>query len=127
VAVDWALETLDLAGVGDKLPLDLSQGKRKLLGVARALVAKPKLLVLDEPAAGLDRTETRWLGLKLRSLLELGHTMLLIDHDMSLVLSVCDRVYVLQSGRLIASGTPAEIRANESVLAAYLGSRRMPA
>lgn len=121
--VDWVLELLGLTSYADRLPRELPQGRRKLLGIARALVAKPKLLLLDEPAAGLDRSETIWLGQQLRRLVDLGYAMLLIDHDMSLVLSVCDRVHVLHAGELIASGTPAAIRTDARVLTAYLGPR----
>jgi branched-chain amino acid transport system ATP-binding protein len=123
-SIESTLEALGIATFGDYMPTDLPQGQRKLLGLARALVAKPKLLLLDEPAAGLDRSETRWLGALLRRLVGAGQSMLLIDHDMSLVLTACDRIHVLQSGQVIASGDPAAIRVSEDVLAAYLGTRR---
>lgn len=100
---------------------DLSQGRRQLVSIARALVGRPRMLLLDEPAAGLDTTESQWLADRLRRVRDAGVTILLIDHDMGLVLSLCDRVHVLDFGKLIASGTPAEIRANRAVTAAYLG------
>ena len=86
-----------------------------------AIVARPALLMLDEPAAGLDRFETEKLGERLRQLASSGPGLLLVDHDMALVLTVCDYVHVLDAGRLIASGTPAEIRGNPDVLRSYLG------
>jgi branched-chain amino acid transport system ATP-binding protein len=122
-AVDDALQRLDLTGVADRLPTELSQGQRKLVGVARALASRPKLVCMDEPAAGLDTSESEALGRRLRGMVDGGVTILLIDHDMGLVLSVCDYVYVLEFGRLIARGTPAEIRGNDLVLAAYLGEK----
>ena len=115
------LAALDLDALADAAPSALSHGQRKLVGVARALAARPKLLALDEPAAGLDTTESRRLGERLRGFLDGGPSILLIDHDMDLVLDVCDRVYVLDLGSVIAVGTPAEVRADPAVVAAYLG------
>ena len=88
-----------------RLPSDLPHGRRKLVGVARALVAEPQLVLLDEPAAGLDTTESQVLGSHLRGLLDDGITVFLIDHDMGLVLNVCDYLYVLDFGEIIAEGT----------------------
>jgi branched-chain amino acid transport system ATP-binding protein len=119
--VDVALTALDLHGISDRLPSDLSHGQRKLVGVARALAADPKLLLLDEPAAGLDTAESQHLGALLRQFVERGTTIFLIDHDMGLVLNVCDYIYVLDFGRIIAEGTPGEIRKDPAVVAAYLG------
>ena len=121
-AVDWALGVTDLTDVARRYPSELSHGRRKLVGVARALATRPSLVLLDEPAAGLDTDETAVLGAQLRRLPEHGVTILLIDHDMGLVLDVCDTVMVLDFGKLIAQGTPAQIRANEKVVEAYLGS-----
>jgi branched-chain amino acid transport system ATP-binding protein len=119
--VNWALGVVGLTDQTDRIPTDLSHGRRKLVGVARALASNPKLVLLDEPAAGLDTAESQVLGEHLRGLLREGITVFLIDHDMGLVLSVCDYLYVLDFGRIIAEGTPAQIRANPEVIAAYLG------
>ncbi len=101
---------------------DLSQGQRQLVSVARVLAGRPRVALLDEPAAGLDSAESRWLGERLAAARSGGTAMLLIDHDMDLVLSVCDRVIVLDLGRLIAAGTPEQVRADAAVIAAYLGT-----
>jgi ABC-type branched-chain amino acid transport systems, ATPase component len=122
-AVERALVTLGLEELRTRTPAELSQGQRKLVGVARALAAEPKLVCMDEPAAGLDTAESQALGGRLRGVVDHGVTVLLVDHDMSLVLAVCDYLYVIEFGRLIAQGTPAEIRANDLVIAAYLGAQ----
>jgi branched-chain amino acid transport system ATP-binding protein len=120
---DWALGVCGLEDVAKTSPAELPHGQRKLVGVARALAQRPRLVLLDEPAAGLDTDESAVLGGHLRDLPGSGVTVLLVDHDMGLVLSVCDEVYVLDFGKVIAHGTPDEIRDSESVITAYLGSR----
>jgi branched-chain amino acid transport system ATP-binding protein len=110
-----------LHDVADRRPTELSHGRRKLVGVARALASRPKLVLLDEPAAGLDTEESQVLGEHLRLLPAEGVTVLLVDHDMGLVLSVCDEIHVLDFGQLIARGTPDQIRADDAVITAYLG------
>ena len=121
--VDWALDVLDLAEYREANPGDLSHGRRKLIGVARALAAQPELVLLDEPAAGLDTAESQVLGGRLRSFLDHDITVFLIDHDMGLVLNVCDYIYVLDFGRIIAEGTPDQIRTDPEVIRAYLGEQ----
>jgi len=117
----WALDLLGLGDLKDRLTLDLSHGQRKLVSVARGLAAKPDLLLLDEPAAGLDTVESQQLGSHLREILKRDITLFLIDHDMGLVLSVCDYIYVLDFGKIIAEGTPDEVRKHPEVIRAYLG------
>jgi branched-chain amino acid transport system ATP-binding protein len=120
--LDSALELFGLAEIGEELPSELSQGQRKLVGIARALVAKPRLVCLDEPAAGLDTRESGELGRRLRGLADAGQAMMLVDHDMGLVLGICDDVVVLEFGKVIARGTPDTVRRDPQVIAAYLGS-----
>ena len=120
-AVARMLELLELQALANAMPNSLTQGQRKLVGVGRALAAEPRLVCLDEPAAGLDSTESEKLGRHLREIVELGTAMLLVDHDMGLVLSVCDHVVVLDFGNVIASGSPDEVRRHQRVVEAYLG------
>jgi ABC-type branched-subunit amino acid transport system ATPase component/branched-subunit amino acid ABC-type transport system permease component len=115
-------ETLHLSRFRAQPARELSQGRRQLVSIARALAGRPRMLLLDEPAAGLDSSESRWLGDRLRAVRADGVTVLLIDHDMGLVLDVCDRIVVLDIGKVIADGTPAEIKADERVATAYLGA-----
>ena len=89
--------------------------------MARALAARPEIVLLDEPAAGLDSIESRALGERLYDIVDHDISVFLIDHDMGLVLDICDYIYVLEFGRLIAEGTPSEIRNNDAVIEAYLG------
>jgi len=121
--VDAIVRTLGLQDDLDRFPRQLSHGHRKLVAVGRSMASSPRLLLLDEPAAGLDAGESEQLGRRLRGIASDEIGVLLVDHDMGLVLSVCDYVYVLQFGRLIAEGTPSEIRTSPEVLAAYLGTR----
>ena len=120
-AADAAIDRLDLGHLVDRPTDELSEGERKLVGLARALARRPRLLLLDEPAAGLDTSESEQLGRRLRSLVADGLTIVLVDHDMSLVLEVSDVVHVLDHGVLLASGSPAAVRDDPQVVRAYLG------
>lgn len=118
-------ETLEAVGIGelvDAVPSELSEGQRKLVGISRAFASYPKVVCLDEPAAGLDTDETSVLGKQLRRIGDQGTPMLLIDHDISFVFGTCDYVVVLEFGRVIAAGRAQEIRDDPRVIAAYLGN-----
>jgi ABC-type branched-subunit amino acid transport system ATPase component/branched-subunit amino acid ABC-type transport system permease component len=105
-----------------KLPPELPYGRRRLVGIARAVASGPSIIMLDEPAAGLDEAESRELAKLIRRLaVEWGMGVLLVEHDVGLVMSTCDRIVVIDFGRVIASGTPKEIRGDAAVKAAYLG------
>ncbi|MCX7674561.1 MAG: ABC transporter ATP-binding protein [Bdellovibrionaceae bacterium] len=116
------LRDLELLSLADKIASELSYGQRRRVEIARALMSRPRLLCLDEPAAGLNPQETKQLGEWLKELRSRFHlTLLLIEHDMSLVMKVCEEIAVLDYGRLIAQGSPQEIRQNPEVIKAYLG------
>jgi branched-chain amino acid transport system ATP-binding protein len=117
-----ALGRLGIEDLGERQASELTQGQRKLVGVARALISAPRVVCLDEPAAGLDTRESHELGQRLRQVSEGGTAVLLVDHDMGLVLSVCDEVVVLNFGEVIARGTPQAVRRDHAVIEAYLGS-----
>jgi branched-chain amino acid transport system ATP-binding protein len=123
-SVEEAYRLLDFVGVGgraDELAENLSYGDQRRLEIARAMATKPKLLCLDEPAAGFNPAEKQRLMDLIRKVRDQGYTILLIEHDMRLVMGVTDRIVVLEFGRKIAEGSPAEIRDNPAVVAAYLG------
>lgn len=120
--VDEIIERLELREVADSSADALPTGTGRLIEVGRALAARPELILLDEPAAGQDHSETERFAALLRSLAADGTAVLLVEHDMGLVMNVCDEVYVLDLGKVIASGPPEVIRRDETVLAAYLGA-----
>lgn len=116
------LKIFDLDGDADTLAKNLPYGQQRRLEIVRALATEPKILFLDEPAAGMNPQETAELTQLIRKIKEeFNITIMLIEHDMSLVMEVTERIYVLEYGRLIAHGTPAEIRSNKRVIEAYLG------
>jgi len=115
------LELVGLAPFKHTHATELPMGAQKLLEVIRALMAQPKLLCLDEPAAGLNDTETQELANLLRAIRTLGIPVLIVEHNMSLVMNVADHVVVMDSGAIIAAGAPSEIQKNSRVIEAYLG------
>ena len=120
--VEELLETVGLLDVKDELATSLPYGKQRRLEIARALAAEPKLLLLDEPAAGMNPQETDELTAFIGQIRDqFGLTVFLIEHHMDLVMDISDRIYVLDFGKLIAQGTPAEIQNNQRVIDAYLG------
>jgi branched-chain amino acid transport system ATP-binding protein len=124
-ARERASELLDLLGLGanaDALADGLAQGDERRLGVARALATNPRFVLLDEPAAGLPEAEVAAFAEAVRTVRDDRDAgVLLIDHNMALIMETCDRIHVLDEGRTLAEGTPADIRANLDVAAAYLG------
>ncbi len=115
------VEFVGLAGRRNTLARDLTYGEQKMLEIARALALEPRLLLLDEPVAGMNPTETGFVMELVRKVQAQGITVLLIEHDMRMVMGISERIYVLDHGELIASGTPDEVRNNPQVIAAYLG------
>jgi branched-chain amino acid transport system ATP-binding protein len=120
--VELIMDRLGLRAVADVRAGELPTGQARLVELGRALAIRPRLLLLDEPASGLDDVETRQLGDLLIELASEGLAVLLVEHDMPLVMRVCDRLSVLDFGVVIAQGTPDEVRANPAVIDAYLGS-----
>jgi branched-chain amino acid transport system ATP-binding protein len=116
------LDRFGLAPLAHEMAADLSYGNQKLLEIARATMLDPKVLMLDEPAAGLNHGETDQLKGKLRDLVGPDLVMVVVEHDMSLVMALSDHIFVLHQGKLLFEGTPAEVQANLAVQEAYLGS-----
>ncbi len=116
-----ALERVGLAAEAERSAGALSYGALKRLEIARALTTEPKVLLLDEPAAGCNAVETAELGSVIRGMVDDGITVVLVEHDMRLVMNISDRIHVLANGRTLAEGTAAEVRTNPAVVEAYLG------
>jgi ABC-type branched-subunit amino acid transport system ATPase component len=115
------LKFVGVDGRAEEFSTNLSYGDQRRLEIARALATRPKLICLDEPAAGFNPAEKQRLMQLIRDIRDAGNTVLLVEHDMKLVMGVCDRIVVLEFGKKVAEGTPAEIQANPVVIAAYLG------
>ena len=116
------LQIFDLAQYAQDKAKNLAYGQQRRLEIVRALATEPKILFLDEPAAGMNPAETAELTALIEQIRQqFGLTIVLIEHDMALVMEICQRIYVLEYGRLLAQGTPEEIRQNPDVIRAYLG------
>lgn len=119
-ALKW-LEFVGITDLADVTAGNLPFGKGRGLEIARALAVEPKIMLMDEPAAGLNSQETWQLSQLIQRIRDLGITVVLVEHDMELVMEICDRIVVLNLGEKLAEGTPREIQENQAVVAAYLG------
>jgi branched-chain amino acid transport system ATP-binding protein len=119
-SLKW-LEFTGISDLADVTAANLPFGKGRMLEIARALAVEPEIILMDEPAAGLNSQETQELALLIKQIRHLGITIVLVEHDMELVMDICDRIVVLNLGRKLAEGTPREIQENAEVIAAYLG------
>ena len=116
-----ALNELGIASAAHDKPSDLPPGTLRLGEIARAIASEPQAILLDEPAAGLNAIETRDLMRALKRLMRPDLVLLVVEHDMDLIMELCEQIYVLNFGKMIASGAPAEIRAHPDVIRVYLG------
>jgi ABC-type branched-subunit amino acid transport system ATPase component len=121
------LETFGLVEWADASPTALPSALAKYMDLARAVMSGPGLVLLDEPAAGLNDVETRQLGEVILAIRDSGCTVMVVEHNMSLLFSVADKIVVLDAGRLIATGPPSQVRCDENVIAAYFGSEEVGA
>jgi branched-chain amino acid transport system ATP-binding protein len=124
--VDEIIDRSGLHDVADARVDSLPTGQARLVELGRALATRPSVLLLDEPASGQDENETVAFGELLRDLAAEGIAVVLVEHDVHLVMRVCDTIHVLDFGRIIAAGTPQEVQRDEAVLAAYLGTKAQP-
>jgi len=124
VAAVQALDFVRLRAEAQNLAKNLAYGNQRLLEIARALATKPQLVILDEPAGGMNEQETASLISLIRKMRDQGVTVLLIEHDMSLVMRVCEKIVVLEYGSKIAEGSPQEIKNDQEVIRAYLGAEQ---
>jgi branched-chain amino acid transport system ATP-binding protein len=125
--VDAIIERIGLGHCADERVDSLPTGQARLVELGRSLASQPRVLLLDEPASGQTENETERFATLLRQLCDEGITVVLVEHDVQLVMAVCDSICVLDFGSIIATGTPDEIRTNEAVLAAYLGTKKTDA
>jgi len=120
LALEW-LGFCGIADLADQVAGSLPFGKGRMLEIARAMAVEPRIMLMDEPAAGLNNRETSELAGLIRKIRDTGVTVVLVEHDMELVMDICDRIVVLNLGKKLAEGTPREIQENQAVIAAYLG------
>ncbi len=128
IAIEKALEAIDFVGLKEKaneLAKNLSYGEQRCVELARALVSEPKLILLDEPSAGMNPAESKKLMTLILKIKEQGINLVIIEHDMRLIMSICERIIVLDQGIVIACGTPEEIKNHPRVISAYLGNDKV--
>ena len=123
-SIELLLNQMDLMNEKDELAGSLSHGQKRVLGMGIAMAVKPKLLLLDEPAAGLNRTETATMTQHVQRVRSEGVSIMIVEHDMKVIMDICDRIIVLNFGKKITEGSPQEVSTNEEVISAYLGYKK---